>query len=492
MKFVCSHCKAKYQLADEKVAGRTLRMTCRSCGREILIRADPTLQRPSQLAPPQATAPPPPPPSAFAPPGTRGSLTTAPRAAPGPTATYAPPPAAGPLAGRGSLTTAPRVAPPPPPSPLGADFRAAGAHPLQAPATTVGPPDEWHVAIDDQPVGPIHRDEVARKIAAGALGPDSLAWREGLDDWMPIRDIPELIVLCRTAGPVAAAVLPPSTIGGRAGAAPGFAVEDWEPVPESSARHPAPGLRAAPSAPPPSGPTEAELAALRGPRMPSLPVLFALVGGLAFMMSIVAILGARYLAKDASAAVAPTPAPVAQPEAPAEPSTSKGTVIELDEQVLDAPVDDTRPRTSGNSRGSTAGTKPKKELTDAEKAMLARMGGEGADLSGLSTKSAPAAGPARGAGSLTAAELSSVVNRNKKQLQRCYETAARGAGSDDTVRLDVSITIAPSGGVSAVQLGGQGLPGMNECIERTVRTWRFPSAGEVSGTRFPLLFQPGA
>ena len=31
MKFLCSNCKAKYQIADEKVAGRTLRMTCRRC-----------------------------------------------------------------------------------------------------------------------------------------------------------------------------------------------------------------------------------------------------------------------------------------------------------------------------------------------------------------------------------------------------------------------------------------------------------------------------
>ena len=85
-----------------------------------------------------------------------------------------------------------------------------------------------------------------------------------------------------------------------------------------------------------------------------------------------------------------------------------------------------------------------------------------------------------------------MINRNKKQLQRCYETAARGAGTDDTVRLDVSITVAPTGGVSSVQLSGNGLPGMAECIERSVRGWRFPSSGEPVTTRFPLLFQPGA
>ncbi|MDH5492071.1 MAG: zinc-ribbon domain-containing protein, partial [Myxococcales bacterium] len=38
MKFLCEGCKAKYTIPDEKVAGKTLRMTCRRCGEEILIR----------------------------------------------------------------------------------------------------------------------------------------------------------------------------------------------------------------------------------------------------------------------------------------------------------------------------------------------------------------------------------------------------------------------------------------------------------------------
>jgi hypothetical protein len=218
------------------------------------------------------------------------------------------------------------------------------------------------------------------------------------------------------------------------------------------------------------------------------------MGGFAFLMSLVAILGARFLAHDAAATtpVAPQPAASVQPDAPPSPEP-RDTVIELDEQVFEGETRETPRSTGTRATTTTTSSKPKKELTDAQKAMLERMGGEGADLSGLSNGKAPSgSAPARGGGSLTASELSSVVNRNKKQLQRCYETALRGGGSDDTVRLDVSITIAPSGGVSAVQLGGQGLPGMNDCIQRTVKSWRFPSAGEASATRFPLLFQPGA
>src|SRR4051812_35811076 len=39
MKFLCDNCKAKYQIADEKVAGKTVRMKCRKCGHMIEVRA---------------------------------------------------------------------------------------------------------------------------------------------------------------------------------------------------------------------------------------------------------------------------------------------------------------------------------------------------------------------------------------------------------------------------------------------------------------------
>src|SRR5690348_16665270 len=124
MKFLCSHCKAKYQIADERLAGRTLRMTCRSCGQEILLRGDPAAS-----------------------PGRAHS---------------------GPISS--SIPANPSI-----PSALGAEFQSAmsaSLHPLP-PAVPI---DEWHVAIDDAPVGPMRREEVARRLAAGVLGPESLAW----------------------------------------------------------------------------------------------------------------------------------------------------------------------------------------------------------------------------------------------------------------------------------------------------------------------------
>jgi predicted Zn finger-like uncharacterized protein len=42
MKFVCDNCKAKYQIGDDKVAGKTVRMKCRKCGYNIKVSPDGT------------------------------------------------------------------------------------------------------------------------------------------------------------------------------------------------------------------------------------------------------------------------------------------------------------------------------------------------------------------------------------------------------------------------------------------------------------------
>ncbi len=59
--------------------------------------------------------------------------------------------------------------------------------------------DEWYVAINAVPVGPILIAEVRRKAALGVVTEDSLAWQDGLDEWRPIRAFPELAATVREA-----------------------------------------------------------------------------------------------------------------------------------------------------------------------------------------------------------------------------------------------------------------------------------------------------
>ena len=56
MKFLCDQCKAKYQIADEKVVGKTVRMKCRKCGHLIEVRAAVTESSAVGLPPASSTA----------------------------------------------------------------------------------------------------------------------------------------------------------------------------------------------------------------------------------------------------------------------------------------------------------------------------------------------------------------------------------------------------------------------------------------------------
>src|SRR3954471_22347997 len=115
MKFLCPSCKAKYQIADEKVAGRSVRMKCRKCGFMIQVSS-------ALAAPPGDSDPPdagenvslPPPPVEEAPKSSQSStaksaLKSAPKAAASPAA---------PAVGAVNRASAPKpVAPAPRPPP---------------------------------------------------------------------------------------------------------------------------------------------------------------------------------------------------------------------------------------------------------------------------------------------------------------------------------------------------------------------------------------
>jgi hypothetical protein len=229
--------------------------------------------------------------------------------------------------------------------------------------------------------------------------------------------------------------------------------------------------------------------------------MFALVMGGACIMLIGAVMGQRFFAPQptvvqqpaANAPAAPADQPAQRAEAPQEDDGS-GNVVQLDMQDINGAATTGTRRPTG---GSTAAPKPAtsgKQLTEEQKAMLARMGG-GLDSQGPNLRApseAPKASSGGGGGDLTAEQLSAVVMRGRKNLQRCYETALRGANSDETVRMDVDITVSPSGNVTSVRTTGRGLPGMEECITRTVKMWRFPTSSDGTQTRFPVVFQPGA
>ncbi|WP_394837878.1 zinc-ribbon domain-containing protein [Pendulispora rubella] len=243
MKFLCEQCKAKYQISDDKVAGKTVRMKCRKCGHMIEVRAEVTETSVSRGMPKELQARAAAEGSAAgsgahaastsaASAGGSGAPVRTPPPSPSRPAGSPRPPAAGENHGTNSKGTglatslsarkplAPRSLITPPPTPA----QNVGEATVVAPPPNVGPGSgalagafqksivkddpalrditglkEWYVAINGVPVGPVRIAELRRKASLGAVTEDSLVWQEGMEEWRPVKAYSELLALVREA-----------------------------------------------------------------------------------------------------------------------------------------------------------------------------------------------------------------------------------------------------------------------------------------------------
>jgi predicted Zn finger-like uncharacterized protein len=173
MKFTCDSCNAQYMISDEKVGPNGVKVRCKKCGNVILVRhADAKAPAPQ---PAKAAAP--------HPGGLDAELGQAFDNAFGDAP--AKPPADAPAADSAGQD-------------LGStqlmseeDAKKIAAKDAAAPAPAPAP-TEWYVAIGEAQVGPLPLPEVKRKWEAGDVGPDSLVWRPGMPDWLPLSAVSDL------------------------------------------------------------------------------------------------------------------------------------------------------------------------------------------------------------------------------------------------------------------------------------------------------------
>lgn len=145
MKITCQSCQAKYTIADEKVAGKTVKIKCKKCGSTIVVSGIEA-------------------------------------AAPAPAAAY---PGLPPMDDDGAT----RVV----------SIPEAGG----APTT-----DEWTVNISDDDQRTMTTSQVAQGYASGTITGDTYLWRDGMSDWLPLSGIPELAALVSRPGPAAGGEAP--------------------------------------------------------------------------------------------------------------------------------------------------------------------------------------------------------------------------------------------------------------------------------------------
>jgi len=147
MKILCQACAAKYTIADEKVVGKVIKIKCKKCGAPIVVNGN----DPSALA--AATAPP--------------------------------------DDDDGGATRVVNQAP---------DFAQAAAG---APAG-----NEWTVSVSDDDQRSMTTDQIVAGYRAGQIPGDAFVWRDGMTDWLPLSNVPELMSLVGGNGGAQAAPAP--------------------------------------------------------------------------------------------------------------------------------------------------------------------------------------------------------------------------------------------------------------------------------------------
>jgi predicted Zn finger-like uncharacterized protein len=517
MKFLCPSCKAKYQIADEKVSGRAVRMKCRKCGYIIPISEVPPA--PPTIAPPGSPDPLPPVP--LAPPAPRG-LEPPPssRPAPRPIAVPAPKPAPSPKPGvvrPGSpavLGTTKGIGVAPAPAALkkvdesparqkarsgsdlmpafedeeeqataivsgGALAAAFGKLVSQSPEIKQSstehamPGDEWYVGINDVPVGPIRLTEMRAKAVSGAIRGDSLVWRDGLEDWRPFRTFPELMAVLEESLS-SAGLKPPAPV----------------PVPGDGAGKAAFDF----GTPLPSGVTgvgvvtddlaAAGLSRSRTPIIAWIAMGVALAGGLGlgyvfFSKRQEDRVVYRYRDRPTEEAPPPAAANAQDPAAVAPGADSAGAKA--------------RPGTKAPGTKQVSATN-----TDKNGGGLPGLKG----LDGLRPSGGPGPGsspgsttPVSGGGGsqLDSGQIQGTVSRYTGSVKRsCWQPAldSRDPSAPPSARVQVTITVGPSGSVQNATTNGdpRGYPGLANCIAGRVRSWQFPPSSGTTTAVVPFVF----
>jgi predicted Zn finger-like uncharacterized protein len=536
VKFLCDQCKAKYQIADDKAAGKTVRMKCRKCGHLIEVRS--AVPDSGGSAPPPAVSP--------APPRAAGGAGKPP-AKPAP-------PRAGALAT--SLASAKSPAKPPerPASALAGAFKSSVQREEETSApfdmADLSPSDEWYVAINGVPVGPIRVAEVRRKAALGAVTEESLCWQEGLDEWRPVRSFPELALIVREAAASGRSSLPPSHTerssavpapppqrtaparpAGPSGsvarapvrAAPAPAAmaarsnvvpitsrlataEKIEDAPDDLTRPatgllPEPAVHADPFANPPQpasmqaamatqhvgAMSPAAAAAIAPPpdqpqrKPPNWMAIAMVAAATAFGVTAAIALVARPAAPPTTAPVAAGPASPMQSGVAIAPTAPTATATD----TTSPEPTTTAPSTKGPiGQGGHGGPAPSATSTAAAHGPLDLNGVGGTGPRPVDDQGGDNGQKPSGTG-ITSGQVQNVIQQHQAGIKRaCWE---RSPSTKPAVNISISLTVGGDGSAQGVSASGDDAS-IAMCVQNDVRNWRFPAMGNSQATAFSLHF----
>ena len=368
----------------------------------------------------------------------------------------------------------------------GAFSLAVGAATETANADTLSmPADEWFVGINGVPVGPIRLSELRSKAASGSVNRESLVWRDGFEDWRALRTFPELVAIVDESVSSARASLTPFT--------PSVATA-FGPMPSTSDAVVVAPPVSSPDAASTNGVTGAavvtdELEAAGVPkRSGTSPAAWIAVGiALMFGLTIGFVLFNKGSKTEVVVKYVDRPAPSAASNAVAAPEAS--TAVSGDANAS-ADSKNTTKHVAGPAKSTTAVAAAEPSATSS-----GLKGLQG--LQGLGPKTGPdtsgPSGTVAGTGQLDGAQIQKTVSNYTGSVKRaCWQPAldTRDKDAPTTARVNVAITVTPSGSVSNAVVNGdpKGYRGLSQCIASRVRGWQFPPSGDTTTVNVPFVF----
>ena len=509
MRFLCQHCKSKYTISDDKIRNKRLKIRCKKCHNVIEIIDPYRSVRHSSIP-------------------TGGPLLDE------PVSLVMPDPDEPSIVSNSS----------PAPHSLEDQFAASFQKNPESSGQTVGTPgllsnlkqqaanlekDEteqpiWFVAINNAPVGPTTARAIHKYRRTGRVTDDSLSWKEGMPDWMPLRNCKELIgLLARidlTESP-SPSEAPAKKSEPKLGLF-GEGSSKTDPLKGSRV-----GVIGAPKAPPPeetaiSFPEEEDdetvsfgqqsdketdtdyetdvsrLHSLTPPRSGGNRVyLLASVG-----FFITALVTLMVVISGGGESSAETQSSVQTVEKIVEKVVYRDRIVEKEvyKEPEDEQASNSKTKKHSNGQGMAARSrKVQKKLPSDDKTreLMARLSmntpsGRGPIGGTKTNRSANDIAPTNSA--LTANQMKRVVNQNKGALKTCYERSLKKGEAPDNkdLRVNFKLTVGKSGMVKSVTFGGAGakLPTLKSCLNRSVKQWIFPASKGESDLEFPFVFTP--
>jgi hypothetical protein len=354
-------------------------------------------------------------------------------------------------------------------------FSGRPGEPSGAEAPLSMPGDEWFVGINGVPVGPIRLSELRSKAASGAVNKESLVWRDGFEDWRPLKTYPELLAIVEEGVSSARGSLTPFMPLAADGS--GLLGKPAAPAAEDPfARAPSP------SAVTGSAVVTDEIAGLppRRGTSPMVWVAMVIAIGLGLTLGFVLFGGQKPGETKIVEKIVEKEVPAKGPQGPSAGNQTPG------ETVLADPA--TPKKVTGTPKAQTTATGESKPLPGLQ------------GLNGLNNVG-PASGPAMGGPSganasgaqLDSGQIQSTVSRYTGSVKRrCWQPAldARAKDAPMTAKVTVTITVGGSGSVQNATTSGdpKGYTGLANCIASSVRSWSFPASGGTTIANVPFVF----